>query len=1593
MAAQCRSPRCTAERKGFRRELDSWRHRLIHCVGFESILEGLYGPGLRRDLSLFDDCEPEELVDWCADNKCSLCSIRKDSVGDCTQSVGSAQSTPTEELISQGQFSEETVDCQAEDYLNALFQKKDLPQNCDPNIPLVAQELLKKMIRQFAVEYISKSSKERQENDETAMERAPACCDSQEDQEGPLDLTVTRFQGHHFLEEEEVLDLSINRNNTLGSLKNRNSKTAVINFHNQLKSGKATKPPTGDTVLCDVLNSLCLYHKQQLTFLLRFLKEEQKVCSEVCFSKTNLYPGLKMSSRKENSPAVFYSFAKQRLTRRGRLKRKEPYHHLPYLSVCLKDIRLTCPGLASGTVKLDSFQNQNLRLEVSNRPLNDSNLCQKEQPCRPSEYFGHCSGTWDRTSFETHLTPQSLQFEGEMQVHDTLSQCALKDNCDQLPSLVCTTGEYRKRKLNCTVISMKQGKMAVNDQSKSDSDLQNLEDTFNGKFKETRICPKITNPLNLYNTERKRINGVKFGNLIKHFINNVKLKDSSFVEMFNLHKNSTETKIMQTRFQKRQEKLSSLKSPGFALSRHRSLEIKSEIKSLIETFRKRMASHQKNKKKPARHTGEINNYIKGNTSFISESDYSINTQAVTTVREYVTHLPHTKRRIILKNDISTNSCNNVPDHLPHSAPQNHTDETKDYESCIETQENALKKSKPRNAATENSGNLFCKCTLNQISGMLTNIPSDYRNNKTANLPNNKAHLLVVVERLRECDHLHNILLGKSNAHQCQTRSTFNANAQHGCELWSENPDRPALQKCLSLVPQIRLRRSKDATITSFKNKDILNSNSLSDLAKNKQGRTGATKVHPLTGFSSPVKVMFVSKVNRNDGIHYTLSPENQPYNKNVMGSPVSSRGDMMKTNSAASIFSQDYNKTRLADRPMQHTSSDKMHSKEEWFVKRNPEGPNTIGSHSLKLVRRTSERHTNLQMNLSKHFGKLSKYKTGNGLLGFNTKKSRIARRSIRIAQRILLMSHKVSATQRGDCNKPLSDGYMNISEPKQNFSSQSKVKTAEETCSDPSLPRNYKTNKSAPSVGNKLIIAKKDKKWQCRQSSQKPIKPKRKRNVRSSLFRTYQLCQRHAKLKKPVLHSLASLTSFSFRSALYHHSNRILSTRYKAHRRKLKNKNKPYNLQYNLGSITSTRLNSKNSVKNYTGFILEGASDIQSNGLLNWWSTSASNESLLKALDNRYENMASTWVHENNREERRKMEISGGTLQKPSPIQMLFQKKIDLNHISAWFMQTTETQSLSITRNPNACNSSKNKQKGKKFKLSKVHENKETRKCAHLAVSDTSKEKQHIDNLCQTEHFCTRNIKYVKHGVLQQKDSSHGKKKLSGGDKCHNIWLTKLDASSRKLNLVDTVLHGNIPLLETLLGANSKGKKSDNLLKNNQTKKMKTYKSLTIKDIRICLKRLSNEVPNKNVSLELVQFTNASEVNKRTLRSNSCLKSNIQSLQMNRVQAKSLNTTPEGIQFPKKQVCLRNSRREAQPSPLFAPLSKRKRSKQAFVHMENGIKKLKTQYSVHEQNDYSNIQLVPLKPVGLKSFRGLSSKDGSFSLTPIRIPFHGSRK
>ncbi|XP_071360144.1 ligand-dependent corepressor [Trachinotus anak] len=161
MASLCKRQQCTVERRGFRQELDSWRHKLIHCVGFESILEGLFGPGLVRDITLFQDCEPEEVSDWSFDENCLFCCLRREKVKDhSAENGGGSQALSECEDFKQEQSRFSRLERQAQDFLNAVLHRKDLPSFSDPHIPLVAREIMQRMIRQFAAEYTSKTTQD-----------------------------------------------------------------------------------------------------------------------------------------------------------------------------------------------------------------------------------------------------------------------------------------------------------------------------------------------------------------------------------------------------------------------------------------------------------------------------------------------------------------------------------------------------------------------------------------------------------------------------------------------------------------------------------------------------------------------------------------------------------------------------------------------------------------------------------------------------------------------------------------------------------------------------------------------------------------------------------------------------------------------------------------------------------------------------------------------------------------------------------------------------------------------------------------------------------------------------------------------------------------------------------------------------------------------------------------------------------------------------------------------------------------------------------------------------------------------------------------
>ncbi|XP_069553652.1 ligand-dependent nuclear receptor corepressor-like protein [Brachyistius frenatus] len=213
--------KCTAERKGLRRELDSWRHKLIHCVGFESILEGIYGSLLLRDLNLFDDCEPEEVDDWspeASSSPCSFCNISPDKLNDPVPAATSPLSSPSDYSPCQAPTTSESSQS-AQRFLQAVFHKKDVSLGCNTNIPSVAQELMKKMIHQFALEYASKCLLHANTNGVTRTSSP-----SSETSDAPLDLTVSRTQEEKESEPEPdaVLDLS-NRNSACSATSSSSS--------------------------------------------------------------------------------------------------------------------------------------------------------------------------------------------------------------------------------------------------------------------------------------------------------------------------------------------------------------------------------------------------------------------------------------------------------------------------------------------------------------------------------------------------------------------------------------------------------------------------------------------------------------------------------------------------------------------------------------------------------------------------------------------------------------------------------------------------------------------------------------------------------------------------------------------------------------------------------------------------------------------------------------------------------------------------------------------------------------------------------------------------------------------------------------------------------------------------------------------------------------------------------------------------------------------------------------------------------------------------------------------------------------------------
>ncbi|CAB1338495.1 unnamed protein product [Coregonus sp. 'balchen'] len=111
------------------------------------------------------DCEPEGVSDWSFDENCLFCCLRRDKVKEHLVGLSNqGLESGAKPLLVKDQTKISRLEKQAEEFLNAVLYKKDVPSFSDPHIPVVALEIMQRMIRQFAAEYTSKTSSSSQDS-------------------------------------------------------------------------------------------------------------------------------------------------------------------------------------------------------------------------------------------------------------------------------------------------------------------------------------------------------------------------------------------------------------------------------------------------------------------------------------------------------------------------------------------------------------------------------------------------------------------------------------------------------------------------------------------------------------------------------------------------------------------------------------------------------------------------------------------------------------------------------------------------------------------------------------------------------------------------------------------------------------------------------------------------------------------------------------------------------------------------------------------------------------------------------------------------------------------------------------------------------------------------------------------------------------------------------------------------------------------------------------------------------------------------------------------------------------------------------------
>ncbi|KAM9727780.1 uncharacterized protein ACNS7B_018140 isoform 2-T3 [Menidia menidia] len=214
-------------------------------------------------------------------------------------------------LLVKDQITIIRLEKQAEEFLSAVLRRKDVPGFSDPHIPVVAREILQRMISQFAAEYTSKTSSPQDgcsdslPHTDQSLPTPPLLTGApppptspatllagpahnqnpvlskllMADQDAPLDLTIKKPTAEPG-EQEGVLDLSIKKNRYSSGVPVQSAclspATSTLKGESpDLCAAKAKELQSAST-LEQFMAKLCPHHQRQIIDAIGFLQMEVK---------------------------------------------------------------------------------------------------------------------------------------------------------------------------------------------------------------------------------------------------------------------------------------------------------------------------------------------------------------------------------------------------------------------------------------------------------------------------------------------------------------------------------------------------------------------------------------------------------------------------------------------------------------------------------------------------------------------------------------------------------------------------------------------------------------------------------------------------------------------------------------------------------------------------------------------------------------------------------------------------------------------------------------------------------------------------------------------------------------------------------------------------------------------------------------------------------------------------------------------------------------------------------------------------------------------------------------------------------------------